>query len=228
MLNMFNTRIVDSIASPVVSGTIIAEEGMALVYEKENGATKVRPSQGVAGELFAGFSLSRNAPPTILADVGEDVASAENTVLARTPLAGQLLVKVDGTKATIVAGAPAAAGEVQLAGDTLTYHADDYDKGVSFQYMYEPTITEARSIVGDLPQGVNLASTVMSNIGMITRGLICTNYFDASVDWTDVLKVNLGAGGMLTSGGAGPELRDVVVLNAPSSENSMLIVSLSV
>lgn len=225
MLNMFHSRIVDSTTAQVLSGASIPEEGISLVYEKENGITKVRPSQGINGEIFAGISLSRNAPPAILADVGDAVASDENTKLPRTPLAGQILVKIDGSVATIVAGAPSAAGEVQLSGDTLIYHSGDYSKEVFFQYMYEPTITEARGIVGDLPQGVNLASTVMGSIGLITRGMICTNYFDASVDWSDVLTVNLGPGGMLTSGGAGTELDRAVVMNAPSNETSLLIVS---
>ncbi len=227
MLNMMNTRIVDSDSAPVATGVLIAEEGVALTYVKENGVTKVQPGAGVAGEVFAGVSLSRNAPPAVMANVQEFTIPEGGIVeLARTPIAGQLLIKIDGSAATVVGVAPASAGEVQMAGAEGTFHGDDIGKKAWVQYMYEPSMMEARSFVGDIPQGINLASTTMGVIGRITRGYVSTNMFDASVDWSDALEVKLGAGGVFTVGGSGITVPGAVVMNAPSSEDALLTIRL--
>jgi hypothetical protein len=225
MLNMMNTRIVDSDSAAVESGALINEEGTALVYVKENGVTKVRPSTGVAGEIFAGASLSRSAPPAVLPNVEEFVIPAGGVVeLARTPLANNYLLKIEGAAADN--DGASAAGHYELVDSDLTFHADDVGKPAVIQYMYEPTVSEARTMTGDVPQGTRLASTVMGSIGRITRGYISTNMFDASADWANAIKVKLGANGVFTVGGSGATVPGAVVMNAPSSEDALLTIHL--
>lgn len=227
MLQLRETRIVRSHHEPVLSSAVVAEEGIPLVYEKEDGETKVKPSTGAAGETFAGVSLSRNSPPSVLPNVEEFVIPAGLTVsLARVPVTGQLLVKVGGTQVTVVAGAPADAGEVKVAGKDLTFFAGEAGKTLSVQYLYSPTVTEARSVIGDAPIG-GLPSTAMGIIGTLKDATFGTNMFDASVDWTDALYVKLAAG-KFTVGTAGDHVPNVVVKNSPNAGNPFLVVSINV
>jgi len=226
MLNMKFTRIFLTETRNVLTGTVIPEEGIALVEAIDGSETKVTVATGASGEVFAGVSLSRNAPPTILPNVETGlVPSAGQVKLARTPVTGQLLVQANGSSLNIVSGTPNA-GEVQLSGDILTFNSAQSGQALFVQYIYVPTVTEARSIIGDQPIG-GLASSAQHVIGVLIRGEFATNYFDASVDWSSRLRVNLGANGTFTIGGSGTELTNVVVRSRPSSENSLLVLAIN-
>lgn len=226
MLNMKFTRIFNTETRSVVPSAAIHEEGIALVEAIDAGETKVMPSTGAAGEIFAGVSLSRNVPPTMMPNVEEGLVPASLSVkLARIPMAGQLLVKAAGDVLTIVSAAPAA-GEVQVAGDILVFNAAQANAALSAQYMYEPTVTEARTLVGDAPIG-GLSSSAQHVIGVVVKGEFATNMFDASVDWSDVMQVKLGPNGIFTTTGPGAVLHNVVVRNRPSSANSMLVLAIN-
>jgi len=228
MLQLRETRIVRSTHSPVLSSVLIPEEGMALVYVKEDGATKVALSTGVAGELFAGVSLSRNIHPGCLPYVQETVIPASGVVeLVRAPIAGQLLVKVDGVQVTAVATAPASATETQLDGTTLTFAAGQAGKSVVAQFLYVPSVIEARSVIGDGPVG-GLASTAEGVIGILKDAVFATNMFDASVDWSSALYAKTGPGGTFTVGTAADHIQNVVVQNAPNASNPFLALSITV
>lgn len=212
---------------PVEAGLNITEEGIALVAVKQGNDTVVRPSTGAADETFAGFSLSRNSPPTTFPWVGEGRTPASlNLQLPRIPMVGQILVRVAGVARTIVAAAPEA-GEIRLVGDILTFHADDEGVEYNVQMQYEPTVLEARTIIGDGPIG-GIASGPMDTIGIITRGDAATTLYDAGADFTNVIHPTLGADGRLTVGGAGTVLKNVQVLTVPTSENVALVVRVNV
>lgn len=228
MLQLLETRIVRTTHSPVLSGSIIHEEGMALVYGKEDGETKVTTSSGVAGEIFAGVSTSRNSPPAVLPYVDESLVPSNGQFeLTRTPLPGQLLVKVGGVQRTVVAAAPADATEVQLSGGTLIFANGQGGQTLFAQYIYEPTITEARMQVGDQPIG-GLSSTMLSVIGVLKDAQIGTNMFDASVDWTNAMYVKTAPNGTFTVGDAADHIPNVIVKNAPSAANPFLVLTMTV
>lgn len=211
----------------VQDGLFLTEEGIALVAVKQGNETVVRPSTGAEGEVFAGFSLARNSPPAILPWVGEGrVPSTLQIELPRLPLAGQILIKVGGEVRTIVADAPEA-GEVKLAARIVTFHADDEDAEYTVQMQYEPTVTEARTLIGDAPIG-GVPSGAQDQIGVITRGDVATTLYDASADFSGVMTPRLGADGRLTVGGTGTLLTNVQVISAPSAENSALVVRVNV
>lgn len=212
------TRLFRTEHMPVQPGVIVEEEGTSLVFVSDNGVTVVRPSTGANGEVFAGFSLSRNSPPSHLPHAFESSVPESLVVeLPRTPLTGQIMVKVGGVKLEIVAGAPADATEVQLAGRDLVFFAGQSKKKLFVQFIYEPTMAEARTILGDMPIG-GLASSAQGIIGVALHGEIGTTMYDASVDWTGVINPNLGVDGRLTVGGSGKLLTQVTVLAAPSTE----------
>ncbi len=213
------TRMFRTEHQPVQAGVVIEEEGTALVFVSEGGVTVVRPSTGAADEIFAGFSLTgRNSPPSHLPHAFKSSVPESLVVeLPRTPLTGQILVKVGKVKLDIVAGAPTDETEVQLAGNDLVFFAGSAKKLLEVQFVYEPSMAEARTILGDMPIG-GLASSAQGIIGVALHGEIGTTMYDASVDWNGVINPNLGVDGRLTVGGSGKKLTNVTVLATPSTE----------
>lgn len=212
---------------PVKTGVIIEDEGQALVFEREGDQSVVTVSTGADGEVFAGISLSRNAPPSFNAQVLQvKVPATKKIVLPRVPLTGRILVKVAGVKKTIAATAPGDATAVQLVGDTITLHASvAVDTVVDVTFQYELTVSEARTLKGDAPMG-GLPSSAQGVIGMVIKGDISTSYFDASIDWAGALKVNLGVDGIFTVGGDGTEVPGAIIVSAPSVSNPQLVIAL--
>jgi hypothetical protein len=228
MLQLRETRIVRNKHENVMPGVIVPEEGIALVYAKDNGETKVQPSTGAAGEIFAGVSLSRNTAPASLPFVQEGVVGSTAVVeLVRTPIAGQLNVKLNGTQLTIVSAAPASESEVQVQGRNLVFHANAKADGYVAQFLYAPTVVEARTVIGDGPIG-GLSSTAQSVIGVLKDAFVGTNFYDASADWSDTMYVKLAANGMFTVGTEADHVPGVIVRNAPNAGNPFLVISLNV
>ena len=113
MLLLNATTITKTSSSAMVPAANITEEGLALVYTRINGELAVQPSTGVTGEEFAGFAIARQTPPATLPHVETGIIPVGGAVLlARLPIAGQILVKVDGEVATLSAAGtqPADAG----------------------------------------------------------------------------------------------------------------------
>jgi|SRR5690606_8096208 len=232
MLSHKFTRLFETDHRQVEPGVIIQEEGVALVYKKINGVAYVRPSTGAADEVFAGFSMTRNAPPQFLPLVIADRTVPQSGVidLGRIPVAGQILVRLNGEAATVVADVPEANGEVQLVGSKLFFFTGtpaagelpavpgDQGAEVYVQAIYEPTLSEARTIIGDTPIG-GLPSSVQEIIGCVIRGELATTYYDASVDWSNVIHPNLGVDGRLTVGGTGPLLKNIIVTGVPMADS---------
>lgn len=212
----------------VESGTIIREEGVALVNVVEGNETVVKPSTGASNEVFAGIAMTRNSPPEILPWVGEGVVPATGAIeLPRLPISGQILVKVEGTKVTVGAGAPADATAVQLSGQVVTFHEDHKGATYSVQIAYEPTLTEARQILGDAPIG-GISASFQGVTGVITRGEVATSFFDASVDFAGQITPSLGPDGRFTIGGSGTKLTNVQIISAPTAENAALVLRVNV
>lgn len=213
---------------PVEEGLRLTEEGLALVYAKQGTETVVRPSTGAEGEVFAGFSLARNSPPTTLPWVGQGVVPASGQIeLPRLPLATQILIKVQGEVRTVKAAAPENASEVLVAARVITFHADDVGSEYYIQMQYEPTVSEARTLIGDAPIG-GVPSGAQDQIGVITRGDVATTLYDASADFSTVFNPSLGPDGILTVGGSGTVLTNVQVVSTPSADNTALVVRVNV
>lgn len=223
MLYQIATDIVMTNEGDLLPGEVIHEEGVALVWHRENGKNFLKLSRGVPGEIFAGFALARNMPPAFQIYVEEFTIDATQAfTLQRLPTDKQLLIKVAGKSATIEAGeeSPATAGEVALHGAEVLFAAADVGKKVFVQYASELTVGEARAITGDAPVG-GLPSNIQQRIGYIKLGNVSTNMIDASADWSNdaILNPSLGAGGKLTIGGEGTVLRGIIIKKAPDHTN---------
>lgn len=225
MISQKNTRIFDTEQYEVLPGTVITEEGTPLVLEKVNGKTYVKPCTGAAGEVFVGFSKSRNAPPTVVSKVREFVIPEDGIVdLGRLPISGQILVKGAGTVLDVVTSAdPVDNTEVRLSGQILKFYVSNDANSMAgrkgyYQMHFLPTIQEARAIVGDEPIG-GLPSSVQGVIGVIVRGTIGTSMYDASKDWgaASAVQPYLGANGRLSTQG-NVKLDRVIIESAPTTE----------
>ncbi len=229
MYEASNTFIQDTITRKIAAGEKFTESGIVASYTRENGELEVRLSRGAATEEFAGITLTRSVPPAILHKVIEAVVPSSNQIdLGRTPIIDQHIVKIDNVKAEMVADAETlAAGKYTLVGDIAFFHADDQDKEVFVQMAYEPTVSEAREVLGDSPIG-GLSETITDVVTLITKGQVGVNMFDASCDWnaTDVLHPKMGANGVFTLDGSGKELSNVYIVTAPSSESACLVVEI--
>ena len=229
------TRVFNTEFRDILPGLDLREDGQALVWAKANGRTYVRPSQGVANEIFAGFSVNRNTPPTFLPKIVSDVVVPESGVvdLGRLPIVGQLLVQVGGDTLEISASAPVA-GKVQSVGTKLFFFtgtpettpgagdavAGDQGKELFVQFQYEPTVSEAKTVRGDTPIG-GLSSSELDRIAVTTRvDTLGTTFYDASADWSEVIHPKLGAEGRLTASGPGTTLTTVVVLQTPVADQA--------
>lgn len=231
MLVQKYTRTFNTEHRDVEPGIVIQEEGVALVWSKVNGRSYVRPSTGAKGEIFAGFALNRNSPPAFLPKIVSGVVVPESGVvdLARQPITGQILVQVGGDTLSITANAPTD-GTVQLVGTKLYFFLGtpaeganpavlgDNGKELFVQFMYEPTVSEARTVLGDLQIG-GLASTEQERIGVTTRAeSLATTFYDASSDWAAVIHPKLGVDGRLTASGNGTLLENVIVMQTPVAD----------
>ena len=227
MINYQKTRFTNTDSSAVESGAIIHDEGLALIAKREGENMVVNASMGQAGEQFAGFSYERTRRPETLGSVEEFVAGAEHK-LARVPDAGAISVWVEGVKKTIDVGKgePAANTAVNLEGDTLYLHGDHTGNPVRVQYHYTPTLEEARSYGEGSEFGQTPPSYEVGVVGRITGGIVDTTCWDPNADWSDesVLNPSLGANGLLTVGGSGTKLTNLLIKRAPSGGSAYLTV----
>ncbi len=240
MLNLKQTRFGNSQHLPVVDGVTIMDEGLALVAIMVNGDMKVKPSAGVAGEVFAGISFSRNSIATSAPSVIEQVVPASLGIpLGRAATAGQIsIVLTDvatgiAVAATIVSVAPASANEVQMTtAGNLVFFAGRAGSKVRVVFQYTPTAVEGQALKGNMPLGL-LPASVYGIVGVLTNMQeVSTSCYDASVDWTGATTagapqtVKLGANGLFTVGGTGTSVPNCTILHAPSVDSPFLTLHL--
>jgi hypothetical protein len=226
MLNLAGrTRIVQSREFPVITGSVINAEGLALVQVFENNVEKIKPSEGAAGEKFLGFSYGEVFTPRVKSKVellNVPAAAPYVVTLPFEPLAGQLLVYNETGAAEVSEGDPTVnAGEYSILGRIVTFNAAQAGASIRFQFRYTPPtediIYEDRVMITTFS-----ATEFMSSIGCILQGEVMTDQFDSSVDWSAATGVKLGPGGVVTDqNGAGEEI-DAMIIAFPNSENPYL------
>lgn len=228
MIQLRNTRVYKILMEALALGAVIQEEGVALAYVKENGETKVRPSTGAAGELFAGFAIARNMPPNTMPMVEEGVSKASGT-LARAPIPGSVFVALDGTALEVITDPAVAptADQVRIVGSSYALHASNVNKKLVAQYHYAPSVQEARTVIGDAPYG-GLAANALGTVATLKQAEVATSFFDSSADWSNTLYAKLGAGGKLVPGDADDHAKGIVVKNSPSVGNPFLVLEINV
>ena len=225
MMQLANTRFGSTFHRDVATGVTIKTEGVALVYVMEQGKAKVRPSTGVEGESFAGFSYSRNSQAQRMTEELEirvPAAAPYQVTLPHAPIDGQIRV---GELAPVadVGDAPTAA-QFALVEKVLTFNAANAGKIFRVSLAYEPTYLESIQAAGNDPVG-GLPSSALGVIGVIKEGDVFTDQYDVTAEWKSEgapQDVYLGANGLLTTKVGGTKLASVKVIAVPSVGNGYL------
>jgi hypothetical protein len=207
MLYFPKTRVSVSLELPIAVGASVQAEGIALVADNTTPVFGVKPSAGVAGELFLGVSISQEFPLLAYPKVEENVQPVANTlVLARTPIAGSLAVFDITSGLALVLGT-----DYTISAKTLTLVAGTVGHSIRSTYKFVPTAFEAETIMGDVYPG-GAAGTRFGQVGVLKSGPIYTTEFDAAINWAQATPVmKTGANGQFTVGGNGALVPGVVI-----------------
>lgn len=215
MIYMPKTRFAQSFTRALTAGSVLMDEGLALVAGP-GGTVKV--SAGLAGEHFVGMSVNQRGPLFALPRYEEikiTGGAAQVHELERTPLGGVLTVRNPITQAKLVAGTDYTfnAGANNITGlDNGSY---------VLGYEFSPTMIEARVTQGDVQPG----GTVPMNYdftGVLAKGDIYTSCFEVGDDWSVAgVQIRLGANGKFTTQGTGTVI-DAYVIGTPNMQSPFL------
>jgi hypothetical protein len=185
------------------AGDQFSAEGQAVVRKAGASEQGVMPSTGQASDIFCGFSFAGTSalpfPEPFYTKVEQFLVPATGAVtLSMTPIAGQVFV-FDNTTGLPASPTPTVTGNQVsglTAGDTVT-----------ITYKYPLTVVQRRALFGDIQPGGYVGAYV-GQIGVITRGTIWTDQYDASADWTKAgttaaLQIVAGPAGQLMLGTPG-------------------------
>lgn len=216
MLNTLRLKIIDSQETPIVPGEVVAQEGMPLVKVLVNGKEYCRCGNSEFAP-FMGFSYTESLTPAIKSKVEILVADADEgkVVLAATPITGQIAA-YDATENTLI--------NVTVNGNVVTCPDTLKGKEVKVVYRYSPSVQEVLMTDRVLVPSVS-ASDMTGSIGVILQGVIYTNYFDASADFSDLTKelcvTEAGLVGVQTAGGNLAKIPGTVI-SLPGVDNPFL------
>jgi hypothetical protein len=225
------SKFVDSSEATVAPGASISAEGQALVRAVGANASGVTvsagtPPAGTSGfagvdEAFAGFSVlgvSAAPLPMLYATKVEQftVPGSGIVQLAQTPVAGQL--------AAFDLTANAAVATPTVVGSTVTTLTAG--NVVRVTYQYATTSVQSRSMQGDVQPG-GYAGQIVGQTGVVKRGTIFTDQYDASKNWAAATSIKLAANGHITDqSGTGCTIPGYVV-SAPSTDTPYLGIEFS-
>lgn len=214
MLNINASTLMETRPGTLASGITALEEGSALVMILENGIGKVRPSQGLATEAFAGVSLGNPSLPTSVVRVESFTIPAQSpyTITLARAVVGTPLVVVEAVpggavKVTLAANATASSTQYAIAGQVITL--DSSFAGRTLRVQYSAALGVAEAVQGDYGFDSNRVTDLTSvpAVGIFSVGEVFTNMFDPLSDWetwvASSAPVRLGAGGKFTLIGSG-------------------------
>jgi len=208
MLNLLaKSKVVQSQEFPVMAGSTITAEGLALIQQLSGGVEYVLPSAGGGAEIFMGFSYGEVFTPatkSLVESLVVPAAGAVTLTLLHAPLTNTQVFAYDVTNSLAqTLGNPAVANQYTCVGTLLTFHAAKAGVTMRVTYRYSPTAEEL--VAEDNIRITSFSSTdYVGSIGVIQEGEIYTDQFNATRDWGAATSVKTMAGGLLdTNIGAG-------------------------
>jgi hypothetical protein len=208
------TRVVNSIEMNVLSTPQVPypsfAEGMALVRTNGQQPAGVSPSTGLATDIFVGFAFAGTSAYPFTENyfnkVETFIVQGGQVSLSFVPVgAGTAKAQVeifDQTTQTQVTTFTTTAGSTVVSGLTT-------GDTVVVTYKFATSVIQEVAIVGNVQPG-GYSGALVGQIGVITRGVVYTTEFDASVNWSTVTTnipgkalvatdIVLGANGQLTT-----------------------------
>lgn len=189
-------------------GVTILAEGQALVRAPGATAAGVMPSTGsTTTEIFCGFAVAGTSaapfPEAYSNKVENFVVPASGIMTVQfVPVAGQVFVYDNTT------GAPLA---FTVSGGNKITVTTGFGDSAYIAYRYSLTVTQRQAMFGNVQPG-GYAGVYVNQIGVVTKGLVFTSEFDASVNWAAATAIKLGANGQLTDqSGSGAAIPAYVV-----------------
>lgn len=233
MIDIKRTFYTWSDTQPVATGKTVGEEGQGLVAVMEGGVEKVKPSEGLAGEVFVGFAMFRQKTFSTAAVVEDHIIPTAAPFVIELGkqhlIAGQVRVQnmvAPGDFTPAVAPPAVAAGEflADTVHGTIEFNgAADAGKTVRVYYRYDLTVAEAIQQYYEAPTNQpdpNFFSQVGVGKG---KGRVFTMFYDQAIDWSGAaVAPYLADKGMITDGGVGPKIPNARVVQVPSPTDPYL------
>lgn len=211
----FTTRSADK---PLATGAVLTAEGQALVYKLENGRQVVDVAAGVAGEVFAGFSNTQTSAASVVPTTATKV---ETLVIPASGIVTTLKSAIAGTAHAVNVADGTAIAVVSITGTAIDLGAANVGKTAKVVYRYTLTAAEARSLAGDVQPG-GYAGNTYSQMGVAQEGVIYTDVFDTSVDFSLATSLKLEAGGMISDQTGTGVAISATVVSVPSGDYPFL------
>jgi hypothetical protein len=225
MFDLKRTFSTQTLTRPLSAGTVVEQEGLIMVRRLEDGIEKAHLAAVVAGtDVPLGFAQTADSLPmrSSYCEV-VTVPAAPATLTADLRNQNLVLLKVravssNGTVLTVdpvYAGAPANnTVKMDLPTGRCKFHADEAGTDVTFTYLYDLTLVQAKQKFGQ--RFIN-NNGLHAEHGYVEVGHghveLYTDQFDASVDWATAVP-KLGDAGQIVAAGIGPVL-NATVINVP-------------
>lgn len=212
MLYLPKSRIFKTVNRPITAGTILSDEGMALVAGA--GGT-VRASAGTVGEKFVGVSVFQRGPLITMPQFIEftPATGAMTITLTNQALGGTLSIRNATTNAALVETTDYTYDQ---GTNTVTFLAPAQDVPTVIGYEYSPTMMQAKVIQGDVQPGGTVPANY-GHTGVLSLGDVFTSHFVVADDWTNPnAAIRLGANGKFTTQGTGT-IVNAIVINVPNA-----------
>lgn len=233
MINFSFSRFDRSTTRSTAPSTVIVAEGSALVVDStiNNG---VAPSQGAAGELFSGISISQQLSLYAFPQIDSVVVAANGTFSTTfTALSGTIrvvdLTQGPDTALAVVASAPTTAQYMPVSGSSTQYSTNTANAGHTLQifYRFAPTAAQSNGLQGTVLPGGD-SGALINTVGVVIAGDVYTSEYDTSADWlaTGNLTVRLGANGLFTTSGTGVIVPNCRVVARPTANDPFLGLSI--
>lgn len=210
------TKTLDSSEARVAPGAVIDAEGMVLVRANGAQAAGVLPSTGGTAEQFAGFSIAG----TSAAPFAEGFSNKQETFIV--PANGKVTLQFAPVPTQFFVfdvDANAAVPGATLAGNVIS--GLTAGNQVVVTYKYSLSVVQARALYGDVQPG-GYSGAYVGQIGLLKRGMIYTDQFDASKNWAAATGVKSAAGGQVTDQSGSGITLPAQIIAVPNAEVAYL------
>jgi hypothetical protein len=185
------SRSTEEVLNPAVT---LTGEGQAMISVLVNGVSNAQPSSGIAAEKFLGFSLTQTSAATFLPTTTVKVESLVVPIsgivtTAQTPVAATTFAYNDATGAAVTV--------VSVTGTSVDLGVISAGLTVRVQYRYTLTVVQAQSLVGSVQPG-GYSGAVYGRVGIAQSGVIYTDNFDSSKDFSAATSIKLDANGRVS------------------------------
>jgi hypothetical protein len=192
MLDISRCSFHDASDYPLANLVTKLEEGVPVMSVIEGGVAKVKAAAADNNDVFAGVVLNNFVSPTssVYVETVTVPASAPFTVqlkkVAVAPNTDSLARLADGTVLTFNAAAGAGQYSIDTTTGVATFNTAQAGLKVTVTYRYNLSALDVQLLFGDSWPGNSNSPSLLGSVGVIRKGLVFTDKFDASKNWSSV------------------------------------------